>query len=80
MDVRPNTRLVDRERKPAPLQAPRGAKQIVLPMTRALHDEIWRDSRRVREFVDGRFHDAPELFPAGFDAGYRLHGFGRPSR
>ena len=49
-------------------------------MTRAFHDEIWHDSRRVREFIDGWFHDAPELFPAGFDAGYRLHGFGRPSR
>jgi len=22
----------------------------------------------------------PELFPAGFDQGFRLHGFGRPSR
>jgi hypothetical protein len=34
----------------------------------------------VREFVDGWFRTAPELFPAGFDRGYRLHGFGRPSR
>lgn len=80
MDARPNTRLVDRERKPAPPQAPRGAKQIVVPMTRALYDEIWHDPGRVREFIDGWARSAPELFPAGFDAGYRLGGFGRPSR
>jgi hypothetical protein len=80
MNARPNTRRVDRERKPVPPQPPRGAKQIVLPMTRSLHDEIWYDPQRVREFVDGWFRSAPELFPAGFDRGYRLHGFGRQSR
>ena len=80
MDTRPNTRPVDRQRKPAPPQPPRGAKQVVLPMTRSLYDEIWHDSSRVREYVTGWLHEAPELFPAGFDSGYRLHGFGRPSR
>src|SRR5512142_1670529 len=38
MDARPNTRRVDRERKPTPPQPPRGAKQIVIPMTRPLYD------------------------------------------
>jgi hypothetical protein len=80
MDARPNTRRVDRERKPAPPQPTRGAKQIVIPMTRARYDEIWHDPRRLRAFVDGWVRSAPELFPAGFDRGYRLHGFGRPSR
>ncbi len=80
MDARPNTRRVNRERKPAPPQPPRGAKQIVIPMTRPQYDEIWHDPRRIRAFVDGWVRSAPELFPAGFDRGYRLHGFGRESR
>src|SRR3954447_4524236 len=80
MDPRPNTRRVDRDRNPAPPQLPRGAKQIVLPMTRPLYDAIWHDPRRIRAFVDGWARAAPELFPAGFDRGYRLHGFGRASR
>ncbi len=79
MDARPNTRRVDRERKPTPPQ-PRGAKQIVIPMTRPQYDAIWHDPQRIRAFVDGWVRSAPELFPAGFDGGYRLHGFGRPSR
>jgi hypothetical protein len=80
MDARPNTRPVDRERKPASPQLPRGAKQIVIPMTRTQYDEIWHDPQRVRAFVDGWLHSAPELFPDRFDRGYRLHGFGRRSR
>ena len=80
MDERPNTRRVDRERKPPSSQPPRGAKQIVLPMTRPLYDEIWHDPGRIRAFVDRWARSAPELFPPGFDTGYRLHGFGRESR
>jgi hypothetical protein len=80
MDERPNTRRVNRERKPAPRQPPRGAKQIVIPMTRPQYDQIWHDPERIRAFVDDSARAAPELFPTGFDRGYRLHGFGRRSR
>jgi len=80
MDARPNTRPLDRERKPVPPQPPRGAKQIVMPMTRTQYDEIWHDPCRVRAFVEGWLQSAPELFPEGFAASYRLHGFGRRSR
>ena len=80
MDARPNTRRVDRERKPAPTQPPRGAKQIVIPMDRTQYDESWHDPRRIRAFVDRWARSAPELFPADFDRGYRLHGFGRESQ
>ncbi len=80
MDDRPKTRRVNRERKPTPPQPPRGAKQIVIPMTRTQYDEIWHDPERVRALVAGWADSDPELFPAGFDRGYRLHGFGRPSR
>ena len=40
MDDRPKTRRVNRERKPSPPQPPRGAKQIVIPMTRSRYDAI----------------------------------------
>ncbi len=79
MDARPKTRQVNRERKTPPLQAPRGAKQIVIPMTRQQYDEIWQDSQNVRAFVDEWAQSAPELFPEGFGQGYHLHGFGRES-
>ena len=49
-------------------------------MTRPQYDEFWHDPQRIRAFVDGWARSAPELFPAGFDRGYRLHGFGRVSR
>jgi hypothetical protein len=80
MDARPNTRPVDRERKPTPPQPARGAKQIVIPMTRTQYGEIWHEPERIRAFVDEWVGSDPELFPAGFAPGYRLHGFGRPSR
>src|SRR5205823_5992769 len=80
MTAPPKTRHVHRQREATPPQAPRGAKQIVLPMTRPQYDAIWHDAARVRGYLDPWLQAAPELFPAGFDRGYRLHGFGRPSR
>ncbi len=49
-------------------------------MSRRQFNEIWHDPARLRAAVDGWAHSAPELFPPGFDRGYRLHGFGRESR
>ena len=80
MDDRPKTRRINRERKPSPPQPPRGAKQIVIPMTRQRYDEIWHDPGLLRASLAEWYRSAPELFPAGFDRGYRLHGFGRESR
>src|SRR5437763_1234657 len=34
----------------------------------------------MKPLVAGWLRSAPELFPTGFDPGYRLHGFGRESR
>ena len=79
MDARPKTRQVNRERRTPP-QAPRGAKQIVIPMIRQQYDGIWQDAERLRAFVDEWAQLAPELFPEDFDQGYCLHGFGRESR
>jgi hypothetical protein len=80
MDARPKTRQVNRERTTPPPQAPRGAKQIVIPMTLQQYDDLWYDAERVRTFLAEWARSAPELFPAGFDQGYDLHGFGRESR
>ena len=79
MDARPKTRQVDRERKTPSTQVRRGAKQIVIPMTQQQYDDIWHDADRVRSFIEQSARSAPELFPAGFDQGYCLHGFGRES-
>jgi hypothetical protein len=80
MDDRPKTRPVNRQRNTPSPQPPRGAKQIVIPMTRPQYDQIWEDAERTRQAVAGWVNTAPELFPDGFDQGYRLHGFGRESR
>jgi hypothetical protein len=80
MDDRPKTRPVNREREPSPPQPPRGARQIVIPMTRQRYDEIWHGPGLLRAYLAEWARSAPELFPAGFDRGYRLHGFGRQSR
>ena len=61
MDARPKTRQVDRERKPS-TQVPRGAKQIVIPMTQQQYDDIWHDADRVRSFIEQCARSAPELF------------------
>src|ERR1700709_2323450 len=80
MAPRPKTPRGECGRNPPAPQLPRGAKQIVIPMTQAQYDAIWLDPERIRAFVDGWVGSDPELFPAGFDRGYRLHGFGRRSR
>jgi hypothetical protein len=80
MDARPKTRQVHRERKAPTSQPPRGAKQIVIPMTRPQYDDLWHQADRVRAYLADWAEAAPELFPAGFDRGYCLHGFGRESR
>ena len=80
MDARPDTRPINRERNTPTPQPPRGAKQIVIPMTRAQYDEIWQETERLRAFVEEWARVAPELFPDGFGPDYRLHGLGRESR
>ena len=79
MDARPKTRQVNRERTTPSPQVPRGAKQIVIAMTQQQYDDIWHDADRVRSCIEQCARSAPELFPAGFDQGYCLHGFGRES-
>jgi hypothetical protein len=79
MTTPPKTRQVHRERTaPAP-PLPRGAKQVVIPVTRPQYDDTWDHAEGVRALLAQWAEAAPELFPAGFDRGYSLHGFGRRS-
>src|SRR5208337_1902623 len=66
-------------RNPRPRTLKRKNQQIVIPMTQQQYDDIWQDADRVRSLIEQCARSAPELFPAGFDQGYFLHGFGRES-
>jgi hypothetical protein len=76
-DRRPGNSIVNEN--PRVATASRRQK-IVISMTRPQYEEIWHDSQRLPAFVAESALSAPELFPDGFDQGYRLHGFGRESR
>ena len=80
MDAQGRTRQVNRDRSERGEQSARGAKQIVIPMTRTQYDELWTDARQVRATVDRLLAESPELFPAGMADGYALNGFDRESR
>jgi hypothetical protein len=41
---------------------PRGAKQIVIPMTQQQYDDVWHDAERVRSFIEQCARSFPELF------------------
>ena len=51
MDARPKTRQVHRQRTASAPQPPRGAKQIVIPMTRSQYDDLWHQAGRVRAYL-----------------------------
>ena len=53
MDALRQTRRVDRDKSDRGQQPPRGAKQIVIPMTRQQYDDIWDAPTAVRSFVEG---------------------------
>ena len=80
MDAQGRTRRVNRDRSEPGQQSVRGAKQIVILMTRTQYDNIWADARQVRAYVDRILAESPELFPDGMAKGYALHGFDRESR
>lgn len=80
MDARPKTRRLNRVKNASPLQVSRGAKQIVIPMTRQQYEELWPHPDRLRAFVDATAREFPELFPQDFEQGYAWHGYGRESQ
>ena len=80
MEAQQRIRRVDRDKPAKGDQAPRGAKQIVIPMTQQEYDEIWSTPAGLRRVIDTLWKEFPELFPDGFGTDYALHGHGRPSR
>lgn len=80
MEAQRRTRQVHRDKLARSGQAPRGAKQIVVPMGRQEYEEIWRSPAALRARLQEWYQIAPELFPEGFGNGFALHGLGRESR
>ena len=74
METASRTRSCTRNRGVNKKETERGSKQICLPMTRELYDEIWSDSKKVRAMLDKQMLESPELFPKELLQGYRLTG------
>lgn len=69
-------RLVQYDRKETESRkaASYGSRQICVPMTRQLYDDIWDDAAKVRMLLDRLIEESPELFPAAIADGYALSG------
>ena len=52
----------------------RGSKQMCIPMNREQYEQIWKDSQKVRKYLDSLLRESPELFPSSVQQGYRLTG------
>jgi hypothetical protein len=74
MNNQGRTRSCNRNRSKPTSFTPRGSKQICIPMTRELYDEIWHDAEPVRALLERLIAESPEVFPDGICAGYRLTG------
>jgi hypothetical protein len=75
MDVQQRTRSCDRQREPEIEKTPKGAKQIVIPMTQQKYDRVWNNPVQVRQTVQQQLQTFPELFPARIEEGFHLAGF-----
>lgn len=74
MQAQQRTRSCSRQRPLQRSQTKRGSKQICIPMTRDVYDDVWHDARKVRNFLQPLIEQSPELFPAGIQDGYQLSG------
>jgi len=68
------TRLCDRNRPEDSNKAPRGARQICIPLTQKHYEAIWDDIQAVRDYLDTVIAEHPEIFPAEISEGYQLRG------
>lgn len=79
MDAQTRTRRVQRERSEPSQQSLRGAKQIVIPMTRQEYDTIWTNPLLVRARLEALLPVSPEIFPSAMAEGFTLDGLLRES-
>lgn len=68
------TRPCRRERLEVKDKQQRLHRQLCVPITRQQYDEIWRDARALRVFLDEKLKEHPELFPESMKEGYELTG------
>lgn len=74
MDSVTHTRSCNRHRSAIAARPAGGSKQICIPMSRAMYEEIWSDAQQVRQRLDQLMSVSPELFPPALLSGYRLTG------
>lgn len=74
MDGQQRTRSCIRQPRPQEQGAPRGARQICVPMTREVYDRIWNDAGEVRRYLEPLIQTMPEVFPANIPDGFQLTG------
>ena len=79
MDAQPRTHRVQRDRSEPSQQSVRGAKQIVISMTRQEYDTIWTNPLLVRARLEALLPVSPELFPPAMAKGFVLDGLLRES-
>lgn len=53
----------------------RASKRICLPIDREMYQQIVNDQEAYRMYLNDCIRRYPELFPAGIERGYKLHGF-----
>ena len=46
---------------------------IILPISQDQYDKIVPSPEKMRSWIDEMYHQHPEIFPVGFERGYRLH-------
>jgi len=76
MDTTRRTRSCRREREgKGEREHGRLHRQLCVPITRQEYDQIWHDARAMRVFLNEKYEEHPELFPASMASGYELSGF-----
>lgn len=53
----------------------RESKRICLPVDSGVYQQMVSDQEAYRTYLDDCIRRYPELFPAGIEQGYKLHGF-----
>jgi hypothetical protein len=56
-------------------KSPRGSKTIRIPCTEEEHNQLLKDRKLFRPFIESMTKAHPELFPSNIAKGYYLHGF-----
>jgi len=61
MDALKRTRSCNRQPQASGEAVPRGSRQICIPMTRDIHDDVWIDAGKVRSYLTPLIQTMPVL-------------------